>query len=146
MAAILSRPQCVNVGHCKLYFSSIAPHVRLASKPQYLFVVGTKPFPANQDAKYECFQRAFQIFHIFGRQCMLTAVSSLWSVPKRYSVRKSVHLTHVGVHKRTTNIHPKISPFWRNFRHWVHWELSKWQHRFGQKRNCCLYVISWVEA
>ena len=33
--------------------------------PQYLFVIGAKPFPANQNVKYECLHCAFQIYHIF---------------------------------------------------------------------------------
>ena len=34
-------------------------------KSEYLFVIGAKPFPANQNVKYECFHYAFNIFHIF---------------------------------------------------------------------------------
>ena len=34
---------------------SITLHMRVALKLLYLFVVGAKPFPANQNVKYECF-------------------------------------------------------------------------------------------
>ena len=39
------------IGTHKLHFSSITPHMRAASKLQYMSVVGAKPFPANQDVK-----------------------------------------------------------------------------------------------
>ena len=31
--------------------------------PQYLFVVAAKPFPENQNVKFECFHYVLQIFH-----------------------------------------------------------------------------------
>ena len=34
-------------------------------KSQYLFVICTKPFTANQNVKYECFHYVFQMFPIF---------------------------------------------------------------------------------
>ena len=47
-----------NFGHCKLYFSLITLCMWNALKWQYLVVVGAKPFPANQNIKYECFHWA----------------------------------------------------------------------------------------
>ena len=44
---------------------SVKLQVRVALKYQYLFSVGTKPSPAKQNVKYECFYCPFQIFHIF---------------------------------------------------------------------------------
>ena len=35
-------------------------HVRVALNSQNLLVVGNKPFPANQNTKYVCFNCAFQ--------------------------------------------------------------------------------------
>ena len=52
----------MNLVHCKLHFASLTLHVTVALKWQYLFAVGAKPFPANQNVKYECFHGAFQIF------------------------------------------------------------------------------------
>ena len=54
-----------NYGHCKLPFSSITLHVRAAFKPQYMFVVGAKSFPANQNVKYGCSNFSFRIFRIY---------------------------------------------------------------------------------
>ena len=42
--------------------SSLSLHVRDVLKSQYLFVVSVKPFPANQNVKFECFHCDFQIF------------------------------------------------------------------------------------
>ena len=39
--------------------------LRAALKSQYVFVVGAKPLPANQNVKYKIFDCAFQIFDIF---------------------------------------------------------------------------------
>ena len=47
------KPIFFNFGHCKLHFSSITLHMRVALKSQYLFVVDAKPFQANQNVKYE---------------------------------------------------------------------------------------------
>ena len=44
--------------------SSTTLHVTVALNSQYMFVVGAKPFPANQTVKYECFHCDFQIVHI----------------------------------------------------------------------------------
>ena len=57
-----------NFIHCNLHFSSITLHIRVVYQPQYLFLVGDKPFPANQNInqiKYECSPCAFQIVRIF---------------------------------------------------------------------------------
>ena len=59
-------PLCIfNFGHCKLYFSSIKLHIRVALMSQYLFVIGKKPFAVNQNVKYECSHCALQKFYIF---------------------------------------------------------------------------------
>ena len=47
-----------NFGHCKLYFSLLTLCMSNALKWQYLVVVGAKPFPANQNVKYESFHWA----------------------------------------------------------------------------------------
>ena len=39
--------------------------MRVALLSQYLFVFSAKPFPANQNVRYERLHCAFQIFHIF---------------------------------------------------------------------------------
>ena len=52
-----------NLGHCKWHFPSTALPMRVVLMPQHLFVVGDKPFPANQKVKtYECFHCDFQIW------------------------------------------------------------------------------------
>ena len=60
-----------NFEHCKLHFSSITLHVRVAVRPQYLLVVAAKPSPTIQDIKYERFRCAFQIFHILPVVCLV---------------------------------------------------------------------------
>ena len=54
-----------NFGHSKLHLSSITLHVTAALNSPFLFVVGAKPFLANQNVSYDCFLCALQIFHIF---------------------------------------------------------------------------------
>ena len=34
---------------------------------------------------------------------------------------------HVSNHRKLTDTETKMSSFWRNFHHWLHWKLSFWQ-------------------
>ena len=48
-------------------------------KIQNLFVVSARPLPINQNVEYECFRRAFQIFHIFsGIAYLLKTIPWCW--------------------------------------------------------------------
>ena len=49
----------------QIALSPIALHTIVALKSQYVFVVDTKPSPANKKIKYEFLHCASQIFHKF---------------------------------------------------------------------------------
>ena len=52
------RSYCVSL-ISDIAFLSITVHMRLALMSQYLFVVGTEPFPTDRNVKYDCFHCAF---------------------------------------------------------------------------------------
>ena len=62
---------------------SIAFHMSVALKSQYLFVVGTKPFPANQNVKYGCFHFAsnYSITFFGSASSMLALNIAFWRLP-----------------------------------------------------------------
>ena len=62
-----------------IVFSPITLHAKVALNSKYLFVIGAKPFPANQNVKYEHFSCTFQILHIF-------AGNVYWGPNKMFSI------------------------------------------------------------
>ena len=80
------RLYCVSFGQCKLQFSSITLHAKVALKSQYLFVFGAKPSPANQNIKCDSPHYAIQIFHIFtgsvsGNWNVICTTGPMWGEP-----------------------------------------------------------------
>ena len=67
----------------QIAFLSIAFHMRVALKSQYLFVVSTKPFPANQNVKYGCFHYAsnYSITFFGSASSMLALNIAFWRMP-----------------------------------------------------------------
>ena len=66
-----------NFGHCKLYISPLTICMRNALKWQYLVVVRAKPFPANQNVKYECFRWASKYSILLAGSVFISALMAI---------------------------------------------------------------------